>query len=162
MKWQPIETAPKDGTVVLAFTASEGRRAMWPAYYKEDSGDWTQVSGPFIQPTHWMPMPEPPPVLPEVADEAWLPIDTAPKDGSLCRVKRVLDDGDILCEGLAYWGQRDPFFANVRESMFMDILITGKPIPDGWCVEGGKYYFPEPTHWVPAEVTHARNQDAPL
>ena len=61
-KWQPIETAPKDKTVVLTFTDSEGRHAIFPAYYWESYSRWLQIEGPFAAPTHWMPLPEPPEV----------------------------------------------------------------------------------------------------
>lgn len=60
MKWQHIDTAPKDGSEVLLCSAwhqiviawfkvgewhySFGRNATWPEDY----------------PTHWMPLPEPP------------------------------------------------------------------------------------------------------
>lgn len=67
-KWRPIETAPKDGTPILAY---------WPIMqiYKVRVGSWQRAShGPgywaawnggvkFSQrnpPTHWQPLPEPP------------------------------------------------------------------------------------------------------
>lgn len=54
--WQPIETAPKNGSFILLATP-KGRIAdgFWsPAY-----GVW---SWPYvmIEPTHWMPLPERP------------------------------------------------------------------------------------------------------
>ena len=54
--WQPIETAPKDGTCVLVY--SKGR--VISAYFLHD--DWLEVlhSYSFNDPTHWMPLPEPP------------------------------------------------------------------------------------------------------
>lgn len=65
MNWQPIETAPKDGTPVLLFTG-EG---ILEAYYLY--GEWNQsachstyegAGGVVIscKPTHWMPLPEAP------------------------------------------------------------------------------------------------------
>ena len=57
--WQPIETAPKDGTRILVSWTFGGwniARCLTP------SGRWmTQYDRPLaVQPTHWMPLPEPP------------------------------------------------------------------------------------------------------
>jgi hypothetical protein len=62
-EWQPIETAPKDGTAVLV---SEGRFCYCVEWNEEF--DWWAVDdnklGPFrlrgSAPTHWMPLPAPP------------------------------------------------------------------------------------------------------
>lgn len=52
--WQPIETAPKDGSFILLATP-KGRIAdgFWSLVY----GVW---SWPYVmvEPTHWMPLPE--------------------------------------------------------------------------------------------------------
>jgi len=65
--WQPIETAPKDGTAILLYAPSEvGRgRTVWPGCYVESYAEWLQIGGGFVDPTHWRPMPDPP----EVAGE---------------------------------------------------------------------------------------------
>jgi len=56
MLWQPIETAPKDGSFILLATP-KGRIAdgFWSPVY----GVW---SWPYVmvEPTHWMPLPERP------------------------------------------------------------------------------------------------------
>lgn len=55
--WQPIETAPKDDTNVLVFC--EG--LVWVASYYH--GMWWFEKRDDIslsEPTHWMPLPEPP------------------------------------------------------------------------------------------------------
>ncbi len=74
MEWQPIETAPKDGTVILAFVlgASIPSIVSWVTYRREsrwciepetfmedDHFDefWTATR---YEPTHWMPLPTPP------------------------------------------------------------------------------------------------------
>jgi hypothetical protein len=63
-KWQDIETAPKDGTEIWAY-AGEQARMKWI----EGSGYalwvWadealSEIDPDPIQPTHWMPLPEPP------------------------------------------------------------------------------------------------------
>jgi hypothetical protein len=64
MDWQPIETAPKDGTVVLLAGCRKPVAAAW----LEDEIDYWHVDdnkrGPFALrgpgPTHWMPFPAPP------------------------------------------------------------------------------------------------------
>ena len=70
LAWQPIETAPKDGTRVLAFVPGEngGPRilnwcsdAEWLHGWEDERGvilkDHPSSSG---APTHWMPLPPPP------------------------------------------------------------------------------------------------------
>lgn len=82
-KWQPIETAPKDGTWVLVTPGSEERVSV--GMYSGERGaclgasgvrylsGWVDKQGSVsmshgecefsyesIWPTHWMPLPEPP------------------------------------------------------------------------------------------------------
>ncbi len=76
MEWRPIETAPRDGTYVLVF----GLRGDWwpgegfqprgtPEVTIASCGDakrdrWEMIEdGPVrdFLPTHWMPLPAPPP-----------------------------------------------------------------------------------------------------
>lgn len=70
--WQPISTAPKDGTFVdlwclnLLHHAKKGFRktnVSWGTvtdWYGSAREDWRHGHGEDIQPTHWMPIPEPP------------------------------------------------------------------------------------------------------
>lgn len=71
MEWQPIETAPKDGTEVLLFTAIPPTGLLaYPepqivsGYFDVVDDEWcatvANVFGPFVEPTHWMPLPEAP------------------------------------------------------------------------------------------------------
>lgn len=71
MNWQPIETAPKDGTMILAWcehiNAKYAKNAVaegWAGpvvanWINHNGGGWTWhgLAGQF---THWMPLPEPP------------------------------------------------------------------------------------------------------
>ena len=52
--WQPIETAPKDGTPILVFDEGAICIATFADDYWWDNGAMT------IPPTHWMPLPDPP------------------------------------------------------------------------------------------------------
>ena len=54
--WQPIETAPMDGTNVLV-TDGEGVDIGWHDEFDAADDPWC---GWIKHPTHWMPMPEPP------------------------------------------------------------------------------------------------------
>ena len=53
--WQPIESAPKDGTEILLYPYAV---CKWDtedgAFFRDDSDIWPQ------HPTHWMPLPKPP------------------------------------------------------------------------------------------------------
>ena len=58
--WRPIETAPKDGTRILVWV--EGAESHEIVGWLGDcwfNGDVTDFM--FGDPTHWMPLPEPPP-----------------------------------------------------------------------------------------------------
>ena len=80
-KWQPIETAPRDGAIFdawlgetddafspdsadIAFYCTKGTRRS-PGWHWKGGKFRPYVEGPvtlttFVQPTHWMPLPEPP------------------------------------------------------------------------------------------------------
>jgi hypothetical protein len=63
--WQPIETAPKDGTAVLLFDRTnkdspDGGGIDFGFYYN-DAVRWLWAcDGCEAKPTHWMPLPAPP------------------------------------------------------------------------------------------------------
>lgn len=72
-EWQPIETAPKDGTPILVFSPYEKRDeptniivARYGTANGEEFWDYCEemlsnVSGEIDpSPTHWMPLPPPP------------------------------------------------------------------------------------------------------
>lgn len=58
MKWQPIETAPRDGTIFIAWF---GEYAESGYFWEGGSFVWQHDGdSPMTGPTHWMPMPPPP------------------------------------------------------------------------------------------------------
>jgi hypothetical protein len=76
-EWQPIATAPRDGTVVLVYREIAPWRVVgWARWEGIELGDFNrpQTIGGWISngfydppgnlglghPTHWMPLPEPP------------------------------------------------------------------------------------------------------
>lgn len=68
MDWQPIETAPKDGTHIIALRPTDPPHVesmYWARYEDADrDGDWHwSYDGDSPRegsPTHWMPLPPPP------------------------------------------------------------------------------------------------------
>jgi hypothetical protein len=68
--WQPIETAPKDGTRILLWDTDEVVIAKWDDISMGGAEGWqitvvNMLSGlkhyeAAFNPTHWMPLPEPP------------------------------------------------------------------------------------------------------
>ena len=63
MAWQPIETAPKDGTWILLTEVLEGQMITGHPFilYWDDRWGWGDIYGKRdVNPTHWMPLPDPP------------------------------------------------------------------------------------------------------
>lgn len=67
MAWQPIETAPKDGTAFLGWLPDRqgfvARQDIGICSWSEWGGGIWSLGGHTSvtsQPTHWMPLPEPP------------------------------------------------------------------------------------------------------
>lgn len=69
--WQPIETAPKDGTWMLVIVATAINPKPWIAGYDTALGAWRNQAGVAIHNnmTHWMRWPEPPPAVEQAAAE---------------------------------------------------------------------------------------------
>jgi hypothetical protein len=75
VEWQPIETAPMDGTRVLVRNGSEGGYytepfdigvAEWSCCFgKKQWGSVACCDVSYYKPTHWMPLPKPPLVIVE-------------------------------------------------------------------------------------------------
>jgi len=78
-RWQPIETAPKDGTQILLWNGAHRFLAYWDKDFSSSwdeereisipVGAWTdgtvaswgyEENNQIKEPTHWMPLPEPP------------------------------------------------------------------------------------------------------
>ena len=65
-EWQPIETAPKDGRMVLLFPSrcwAEDSDRGEVGYWDNDFHDWGGLGSAaedYTGPTHWMPLPSPP------------------------------------------------------------------------------------------------------
>lgn len=67
MSWQPIETAPKDGTVVLIHDPDDAPYTGIVTIGLFDGEKWNGCdhgyhmnAGIIVAPTHWMPLPSPP------------------------------------------------------------------------------------------------------
>jgi hypothetical protein len=62
-RWQPIETAPKDGTHVLLWATGAFYGCVVGRYNSRANnrgGGWLAERFPVPKPTHWMPLPKPP------------------------------------------------------------------------------------------------------
>lgn len=61
--WLSIESAPKDGTFLLLYGPHSRRggnyqlTARWDGQYWESADDGYNI---YLDPTHWMPLPDPP------------------------------------------------------------------------------------------------------
>lgn len=65
-EWQPIETAPRDGQSVLCYVDLDNMYRIitlrWDVPSDGNEAKWRTDVHSFVdfEPTHWMPLPEPP------------------------------------------------------------------------------------------------------
>lgn len=62
MEWQPIETAPKDGRLILiAKEDATNWHNVFVAYWDDETVEFKFHREGYVRnPTHWMPLPPPP------------------------------------------------------------------------------------------------------
>ena len=87
----------------------------------------------------------------------WQPIATAPKDGTVVRLRRKFERR-IVFDGLGFWGDGEP---RVIPAAF-DIGPPQRlgPIRGAWIrCDNGLFKVPEPTHWMPADLSPLVNRD---
>ena len=58
-QWQPIETAPKDGTDILVFCSTINQKEMAVVWFDPFAG-WINFREDSYAPCSWMPLPPPP------------------------------------------------------------------------------------------------------
>ena len=60
-EWQPIETAPRDGTRVLTlYDKTEVSISSWVNANRRGDPNWPGYWSPAYRSTHWQPLPESP------------------------------------------------------------------------------------------------------
>jgi hypothetical protein len=63
-EWQPIDTAPKDGTVIIVYGYKNDRPNVQTHYYQTAAwvgNGWTNASNSWLKDvTHWIALPAPP------------------------------------------------------------------------------------------------------
>ncbi len=64
-EWQPIDTAPKDGTLILAYARRKGKPYFRVTWWRQESDrvgyvGWGEFNDTYWPATHWMPISEPP------------------------------------------------------------------------------------------------------
>ena len=111
MEWQPIETAPRNGTDILAYERIADTDRILTMRYDEVAQAFVTNVHSFVafEPTHWMPLPAPPikqkPEIPEGFTE-WDGAHTPLGPGFFLEV--MYRDGEISGpypsdEVFAYW-----------------------------------------------------------
>ena len=60
MTWRTIDSAPRDGTWVLLYSAAETLEPYGAGWWDQVAGTWIMASLGGYEPTHWQPLPEPP------------------------------------------------------------------------------------------------------
>ena len=89
-EWQPIETAPKDGSSIIVCDSKIGfvcEACWWDSWYSNKNNTGWMIAncdeeyGHYIDATHWMPLPAPPKTEIEIPKKLSVPsnADLAPK-----------------------------------------------------------------------------------
>lgn len=60
MQWQPIDTAPKDGSAFLSCDAEFYKETLCATFFDDECQWLMNFSYSAVRPTHWMPLPAPP------------------------------------------------------------------------------------------------------
>lgn len=86
--WHPIETAPKDGTPILGWNGRHRRVMRWRSVNDNEFFDVPGIQLRHLKaepPTHWMPLSDPPVVLPAPSDSATHAPSSVPADAEWIR-----------------------------------------------------------------------------
>lgn len=155
--WQPMETAPKDGTqILIALDTACGWEfdvVYWDGYDKDYPWICGQYDGyPADRPDCWSPLT--PPGESSMTD--WQPMETAPKDGTLV---------DLWCDGervpncsyqhssYPFGGEKDwGWFREHDEFSWYHVWL------DRWIAD--EFNRP-PTHWMPLPYAPLTPPDTP-
>lgn len=67
--WQPIASAPKDGTEILAFAVCDGKPVIDVTWWRQEKDKkgfvrWGEFNSTYWPATHWMPLPPAPEAQP--------------------------------------------------------------------------------------------------
>jgi hypothetical protein len=60
--WQPIDTAPQDGSEILASDYDAIKIVSWSWYAWENGSGWIDRNGQRLFPAWWQPLPDHPPI----------------------------------------------------------------------------------------------------
>ena len=58
--WQPMDTAPKDGTEILCYVGAGYIGGVVVVNFDEGSSSWVDWDNDTWTPLNWMPLPKPP------------------------------------------------------------------------------------------------------
>jgi hypothetical protein len=85
--WRPIESAPKDGTLLLWIPGRVPHVAVG-AFWQVDDYGWGWWAGPsLVEPSHWQPLPPPPGTVPALSDSLTGASEDHASDGTDARVE---------------------------------------------------------------------------
>jgi hypothetical protein len=83
-EWMPIDTAPKEGRLILGFAIVDTSTGNWRMRIMSHNGhaesrreEWNGWGDSWIPPTHWMPLPQAPTAVPVWLDELMEPVQSA-------------------------------------------------------------------------------------